>query len=239
MSILAKPFRFMLALAIAGAAALAAPAPTLAAVFTVETRATGLIEANPIVLSTLGLGDPGSGLVPFSLYLVATFNTDSPGYTDLGSVVIAPESNVDIDMRVGTYGMGEQRYQNLIAGWANVRVYDLGGGNEGYQLQAGFDPPESSSNSFQITQWVAGPAALIGPLQPLVPHVIYQNPNLESQVDFAAYALNPDAPGAWHMTAGADTFSVEIKTAVPEPGSVGLLGAGLLVLCLWRRRMKG
>lgn len=69
-----------------------------------------------------------------------------------------------------------------------------------------------------------------------MPRDIGPDGNLEGHIDIAAYPLNPDAPGAWHMTADASTFTVHIVSEVPEPASFAMLGGGLLALAAWRRR---
>lgn len=147
----------VLAASVLAACALAAPVAAVADVVTVTTHSTGLVDPNPIVLSTLGLSDPGAGPIAFDLTLSATFDPSTPGFIDSSNNVYAASSNYSVSFQVGS-----QLYQYSGNSWSDVQVVNVGTEGQGYQQQVGFNPPTSTSNSITFTQWVAGPAAVIG-----------------------------------------------------------------------------
>lgn len=208
------------------AISLALPISALAKTVTIVTRAAGTVTPDSVTLSTLGIASSGNEAQPYELVIKTVFDSDQTVYDSNGFGVYANEVDADIEFRFGA-----MTYRYTGPAVAQAEVYAAFGGREGYHqtvdLYAAGSPYDGPSLRFN--QWSFGPPGTFGDGDPLAPRVY---DTTDGAMLINAY---PYAPDYWRMTDSAGIYSVQVQSAVPEPGPIALLIAGVAILGLWGR----
>jgi hypothetical protein len=160
------------------------------------------------------------------LTITSTFGPAGPGYFDNGQRVEDYNNDVAIALTVGLH-----TYNYAGAGSTNAQAFST----NSYGHEIAFVPPETGSYFMTVSQFVTDPGGSLGG-HPLTPRTLDLGPGAVGTVQFTTIPVNPDAPGFWTMSGNAETMSLQVISAIPEPTRLGMFAAGMLTLGLWRRR---
>jgi hypothetical protein len=208
---------------------LALPLVAVADPVTVTTHSTGfqsttdasLGNANSM-LNVLGLEPlvPGAP-VPYDLTLTSTFDTNTlPSPESFWAYAVG---NVVIDFHIGT-----QTYHYSGAANSTAHLAGQSANVEEYGHTIGFETP---NYFYGFAHEMTGPTGSMGQFNPLAPLDVDES-KLTSYAAHISFNLKAE-PISFSMDPTTSTMSVHVA-AVPEPGSFGLLAAGLATLALPR-----
>lgn len=197
------------------------PVTTLAETVTVVTRSAGTVTPDSVTLRTLGITPGDDSAQPYELVISTAFDPDQVTRDSSGLGVYGNEVDTLIEFRFGTM---RYRYTGLAV--AQAEIYAAIGGRDGYHqtvdLYAANSPYEGPTIRF--SQWSFGPSGTFGDGDPLAPRAF---DTADGAMLINAY---PYAPDYWRMADTGGAYSVQVLSAVPEPGVPALLLAGLAVL---------
>jgi len=211
------------------AISIALPVTAFAETVTVLTRSTGTVAPDGVTLGMLGITAGDDSAQPYELVISTAFDADRVSYAPNGLGVYASEVDTVIEFRFGT-----MRYRYAGHAVAQAEVYAAIGGREGYHQTVDLYSANSPYDgpSLRFNQWSFGPQGTFGDGDPLAPRVF---DTTDGAMLINAY---PYAPDYWRVVDTAGTYSVQVLSAVPEPGAFALLFAGFAVLGLWRKHEK-
>jgi MYXO-CTERM domain-containing protein len=213
---------------------LALPLVAVADPIAVTSRSSGLMAPNPITVFRLGieLPDDLGEKLPYQLTISSTFDTDTALYSR-GIEAWNFDSEVSISLSLGT-----KTYHYDGTGTTALSLFAASDGTEGEEHEISFVPPESPSHTVWVSNYLSGLAPSAGLWAPRYVHLGADGGALTR---FDTLPNDPEVPGYLSVSTNADTMSLQLVSAVPEPGSAGMLAAGVFTLGLWRqyRRRAG
>jgi hypothetical protein len=207
---------------------LALPCAAMADPVTVTMSTSGRIDANPLVIDDFWPEAQAMDQMPFTLTMSAVFESGSETYGSGSSRAWDPLTDFDL-----SFELGGMTYHPTTQGGASATLYHDTSGIDVYQMEVYFGPSANISFSASIN----GPAGSFGST-PLAPVKLESAPGLSGSIHIGVSPSNPDAPGYWVMDGKADSFYLQVASAVPEPAPFGMLAAGVLTLGWWRWRVR-
>jgi hypothetical protein len=210
------------------------PVVALADPVDVISRSSGMMVPNPVTQNRFDMELPGysEGTLPYQLTISSTFDPDTALYSR-GIEAWNFDSVVSISLVLGT-----ATYHYAGTGTTFLRLFAAADGAEGEEHQISFVPPESPSDTVWVAHYLNGLAPATGLWAPRDVHV---GPDGSGITEFSTIPNNPDAPGYFSTSTHAGAMSLQLVSAVPEPGAPDMLAAGVITLGLWRayRRRPG
>lgn len=218
------------------ALAIALPCTAQADTVEVTMHASGMMNANPLVMVALGLDTNVMDRLPFDLTITSSFEPGTVIDTDFGPYAGASDADVELSFQIGSMS-----YHYAGKGGTDVRLYQNLDGSWSYVMESGFGPQFADEDVF-VTTAIGLPAGGIG-TTPLAPISLETGSGISGYASVGSAPHNPDAPGVYDMSGDANYVSLQVTSPVPEPAPIGMLAAGIFILggcgcgCGWRKRL--
>lgn len=203
-------------------------APLLAAAgepVRVTTQLSGSLTPGPSpIFEHLGLGsfyDQASAALPYSLTVNTVFTSDFSEEMCYGTECYNFLREVSYTLRIGDRSVDFATDE----GTGTIRWTGTG-----YQNSLSYT---SGVYYISIDTWLSGPAGTFD-ADPLASRTL-GTPEIEGRMEISVMPLEPEVPLYWSVSAYADQSVLQVS-AVPEPGQLAMLAAGLAALGAAERR---
>lgn len=194
----------------------------------INAQATGLIAPDEVWLRHL-VGEnvpPGTDPVQFALTIETSYDTEQPGFFELNS---PPSARAAQPGRPGilTFSFGD--YTHTYNGTAFLEA--LLNPNL-YKFTFTFTP--ASYHLYVSLIFRSPPGGLSG--DPLATRMISTDNGFSAEYAFESFSANPESSGYWFTADSLSSATLNVASAVPEPGSLAMFFGGMLTLLIVARR---